>query len=68
VDSPCSSGRASIDVNMYQSEEVDIEHAGLPQGSRLSPIPFLFLDANLMHVSITRRKGAIASVEITHDR
>lgn len=63
VDSFCSSRRASIIVNMYQSEEMAIEHAGLPQGSPLSPILFLFLNANLVDVTITRRKGAIAFVD-----
>jgi hypothetical protein len=63
VDSFCSSRRASIVVNKYQSEEMAIEHAGLPQGSPLSPILFLFLNANLVDVSITRRKGTIAFVD-----
>jgi hypothetical protein len=63
VDSFCSSRRASIVVNAYQSEEMAIEHAGLPQGSPLSPILFLFLNANLVDVAITRRKGAIAFVD-----
>lgn len=63
VDSFCSWRRASIVVNMYQSEEMDIEHAGLPQGSPLSPILFLLLNSNLVDVPITRRKGAIAFVD-----
>ena len=63
VDSFCSSQRASIVVNRYQSEEMAIVHAGLPQGSPLSPILFLFLNANLVDVPITRRKGAIAFVD-----
>jgi hypothetical protein len=48
---------------MYQSEEMAIEHAGLPQFSPLSPILFLFLNANLVDVPITRGKGAIAFVD-----
>ena len=34
--------------------------ASLPQVSSLSPILFLFLNANLVNVLITRRKKAIA--------
>ncbi|KAJ5215604.1 reverse transcriptase [Penicillium cinerascens] len=63
IDSFCFARRASIVVNRYQSEEVDIRHAGLPQGSPLSPILFLFFNANLVDVPITRRKGAIAFVD-----
>ncbi|KAJ6037972.1 hypothetical protein N7499_003337 [Penicillium canescens] len=39
-----------------------IKHAGVPQGSPLSSILFLFLNANPVDASITRRKGAIAFV------
>lgn len=50
-------------MNMYQSEVMAIEHTGLPQSSPLSSILFLFLNANLVDVSITRRQGAIAFVD-----
>jgi hypothetical protein len=41
---------------------LEIHHVGLPQVSPLSPILFLFLNANLVDVLITKRKEAIASV------
>jgi hypothetical protein len=47
---------------MHQSEEADIRHAGLPQGSPLSPILFLFLNGGLVNVPIAKKKGAIAFV------
>jgi hypothetical protein len=63
IDSFCSGRRASIVVNSYESEEMGIDHAGLPQGSPLSPILFLFFNASLVDTPITKRKGAIAFVD-----
>ncbi|KAI2669422.1 hypothetical protein LCP963914a_9931 [Penicillium roqueforti] len=48
---------------MYHSEEMAVEHAGLPQGSPLSPVLFLFMNANLVDVPITKRTGVIAFVD-----
>jgi hypothetical protein len=48
---------------MYQSEEVDIRCAGLPQGSPLSPILFLFFNVKLVDIPIMRKEDAIAFVD-----
>jgi hypothetical protein len=59
----CTERRARIVVNKYCSEVMPIDHAGLPQGSPLSPILFLFINARLVKVRITDKKGAIAFVD-----
>ncbi|KAF4232603.1 hypothetical protein CNMCM8980_004850 [Aspergillus fumigatiaffinis] len=59
----CTERRARIVVNKYCSEVMSIDHAGLPQGSPLSPILFLFMNARLVKVRITDKKGAIAFVD-----
>jgi hypothetical protein len=63
VASFCSQRRASLVVNSFCSEEMDITYAGLPQGSPLSPILFLFMNADLVRVDITNCGGAIAFVD-----
>lgn len=63
ISSFCTERRAQIVVNKYLSEVMPIDHAGLPQGSPLSPILFLFMNANLVKVRITDKKGAIAFVD-----
>ncbi|GAA93188.1 reverse transcriptase, partial [Aspergillus luchuensis IFO 4308] len=59
----CSQRRASLVVNSFCSDEMEIIHAGLPQGSPLSPILFLFMNANLVNIPISREGGAIAFVD-----
>ena len=41
----------------------DLEQAGLPQGSPLSPILFLFFNADLVQQRIDQNSGAIAFVD-----
>lgn len=63
IDAFCRERRATIVVNSYCSTVREIADAGLPQGSPLSPILFLFMNANLVEVPITDRGGAVAFVD-----
>lgn len=58
----CSDRKASILVNEQTSEVKDLPHAGLPQGSPLSPILFLFFNASLVQHQI-QRGGSMAYVD-----
>ncbi|KID81061.1 Endonuclease/exonuclease/phosphatase [Metarhizium guizhouense ARSEF 977] len=63
VDAFCSGRTASIVVNGYCSSQRPLPQAGLPQGSPLSPILFLFFNADLVQTSISTSGGAIAFVD-----
>jgi exonuclease III/ribonuclease HI len=63
IDAFCSNRRASIIVNDYCSEAMEIAHPGLPQGSSLSPILYLFFNADLVEIPIGRNRGAMAFVD-----
>ena len=59
----CSERTASIQVNGHTSETQELPQAGLPQGSPLSPILFLFFNADLVQRRIDSHGGAIAFVD-----
>ncbi|RBQ84877.1 hypothetical protein VDGD_04845 [Verticillium dahliae] len=59
----CSGRTASIDVNGQASEKRDLPQAGLPQGSPLSPVLFLFFNADLVQHRIGADGGAVAFVD-----
>lgn len=63
VNAFCSNRRASMIVNQHCSEEMEILHPGLPQGSPLSPILYLFFNAGLVETPINQTRGAIAFVD-----
>lgn len=63
ADAFCSGRTASIVVNGYCSSQRPLPQAGLPQGSPLSPILFLFVNADLVQTSISTSGGAIAFVD-----
>jgi hypothetical protein len=59
----CSQRKASVVVNGHSTETADLPLAGLPQGSPLSPILFLYSNADLVSSKINRNKGAMAFVD-----
>ena len=63
VDAFCSQRTANIIVNGFVSERTELPQAGLPQGSPLSPILFLFFNADLVQQKINKKGGAIAFVD-----
>ena len=63
VDSFCSERTATIQVNGYTSPKRPLPQAGLPQGSPLSPILFLFFNADLVQQRINNNSGSIAVID-----
>jgi hypothetical protein len=63
VESFCSERTAAIQINGQLSEVQDLPQPGLPQGSPLSPILFLFFNADLVQRPIDSQGGAIAFVD-----
>lgn len=59
----CSRRTATIIVNGLPSGQQDLLQAGLPQGSPLSPILFLFFNADLVQQRISAAGGSIAFVD-----
>ena len=63
IDAFCSDRTAAILVNGHVSEQQQLPQAGLPQGSPLSPVLFLFFNADLVQRRIDGNGGSMAFVD-----
>jgi hypothetical protein len=63
IDAFCSERTASILVNGHASQQQPLPQAGLPQGSPLSPILFLFFNADLVQHKLNANGGSMAFVD-----
>jgi hypothetical protein len=54
---------ATVVVNRYKSQLRELPQAGLPQKSPLSPVLFLFFNADLVQRRINARNGSMAFVD-----
>jgi hypothetical protein len=63
IEAFCSERTANILINGQLSETESLPQAGLPQGSPLSPILFLFFNADLVQRQIDSQGGAVAFVD-----
>jgi hypothetical protein len=50
-------------VGDYESPILEIEHAGIPQGWPLSPILYVFYNANLVQGRIYKSEGSIGFID-----
>lgn len=63
IDAFCSERTATMLVNGYTAEQQQLPQAGLPQGSPLSPILFLFFNADLVQHNLNANGGSMAFVD-----
>jgi hypothetical protein len=63
IEAFCSERTATIQINGQVSEAQNLPQAGLPQGSPLSLILFLFFNADLVQRQIDSQGGAVAFVD-----
>jgi hypothetical protein len=63
IDAFCSGRTATILVNGHVLEQQQLLQAGLPQGSLLSPVLFLFFNADLVQRRIDGNGGSMAFVD-----
>jgi hypothetical protein len=59
----CSNRSATITIDTFESKTLPIAQAGIPQGSPLSPILYIFYNADLVEQPINRTQGALGFVD-----
>jgi len=59
----CTGLHASVAVGRDDSEVAEIDYAGIPQGSPLSPLLYVFYDADLVEGLIGGQGGSIGLVD-----
>lgn len=63
IQASCSDRKATVIVNGESTPILPLPYAGIPQGSPLSPILYLFFNATLIQSVINKNRGAIAFVD-----
>jgi hypothetical protein len=59
----CSNRTATITIDTFESETLPIAQDGIPQGSPLFPILYIFYNANLVEQPIHKTQGALGSAD-----
>ena len=59
----CRERTATVALEAFESERQPIAQAGIPQGSPLSPILYIFYNANLIGQPVDKTKGALGFVD-----
>lgn len=63
IESFLSDRKAQMLINSYNSQTAELYRAGLPQGSPLSPVLFLFFNADLVQQKIDANGGSLAFID-----
>ena len=63
VESFCTNRKACLAFGKYCSEILSLVEAGLPQGSPLSPLSYIFYNADLIEIPITKTEGGLGFID-----
>jgi ribonuclease HI len=59
----CSQRKAQVALGNYESKPKDIEYPGIPQGSPLSPLLYIFYNADLVEKTIDKKGGSLGFID-----